>query len=99
MNLVNGKLRVSFKLDNFRLAPPEKYILSYYKEPLNFKHKLHLNTSSDLENHWLAGFLDADGSFQIKTLSRVNPNGSKSFELRASSFELRQCGDSIICTN
>lgn len=54
MNLVNGKLRVSFKRDNF-----EKYILSYYKEPLNLKPKLHLNTSSDLENHWLAGFLDA----------------------------------------
>ena len=60
MNLVNGKLRVSFKLDNF-----EKYILSYYKEPLNLKHKLHLNTSSDLENDWLAGFLDVgfEGSF------------------------------------
>lgn len=79
MNLVNGKLRVSFKLDNF-----EKYILSYYKEPLNLKHKLHLNTSSDLENHWLAGFLDAGfaGSFQIKTLSRENPNGSSRVEIR-----------------
>lgn len=77
LNLVNGKLRVQFKLDSI-----EKYILSYYKEPLNLKHKLHLNTSSDLENHWLAGFLDADASFQIKTLSRVNPNGSSRVEIR-----------------
>lgn len=29
-----------------------------------------LNTSTDLKNHWLAGFSDADASFQIKLINR-----------------------------
>lgn len=31
-----------------------------------------LNLSKDLKNHWLAGFSDADASFQIKVLHRSN---------------------------
>ena len=76
INLINGKLRVQFKLDSLK-----KNILYIYKEPLNLNHKLNLNTSSDLSNHWLAGFIDAcasSASFQIQLLSRVNPNDSSS---------------------
>jgi intein/homing endonuclease len=29
-----------------------------------------LNMNKDLKNHWLAGFSDADASFQIKILNR-----------------------------
>lgn len=61
IDLVNGKLRVQNKIDSL-----EKNILNLFKEPLNLKHKPYLNTSSNLDNHWLAGFIDADGSFQIK---------------------------------
>jgi hypothetical protein len=77
INLINGKLRVQFKLDSL-----EKNILYIYKEPLNLNHKLNLNTSSDLSNHWLAGFIDAGGSFQIQLLSRVNPNDSSRVEIQ-----------------
>lgn len=77
LNLVNGKLRLQTKIDAIN-----KHIIDVYKEPLKLKEKLHLNSSSDLNNHWLAGFLDADGSFQIKVLDRVNPNGSTRIEVR-----------------
>ena len=38
------------------------------KENINFK----INNSNDFYNHWIAGFSDADASFQIKIVNRVN---------------------------
>jgi hypothetical protein len=77
LNLINGKLRTQFKLEAIN-----KYILNTYKNPLYLKDKFHLNTSLDLNNHWLAGFLDADGRFKVKTIHIVNPNGSTRLEIR-----------------
>jgi len=77
INLVNGKLRIQYKIDDI-----EKQILNVYKTPLEIKEKLHINTSSDLNNYWLAGFIDADGSFQIKILNRVNSKLNTSIEIR-----------------
>ena len=37
---------------------------------LNNNINFHLNTDNDLNNHWLAGFTDADGCFQIKFINR-----------------------------
>ena len=81
INLINGKLRVQFKIDAIN-----KNIINAYSGTFvsgatprgasgayQIKDELHLNTSSDLDNHWLAGFLDADGSFQIKTLVSSAP--------------------------
>ena len=31
-----------------------------------------MDISNNLNNHWLAGFLDSDGSFQVKVLKRTN---------------------------
>ena len=39
---------------------------------LKNKYPLELNKSDKLENHWLAGFSDADASFQIKVINRNN---------------------------
>ena len=88
INLINGKLRVQFKIDAIN-----KNIINAYSgseaRPFKIKDELHLNTSSDLDNHWLAGFLDADGSFQIKTLvssalgvASASPHGSRRVEIR-----------------
>lgn len=65
VNLVNGKLRIPFKIECI-----EKYLIPSYLTPFNLQKKLSLNSSSDLNNYWLAGFVDADGSFQIKILER-----------------------------
>lgn len=36
--------------------------------------KFTMDSSKNLYNHWLAGFSDADASFQIKILKRINRN-------------------------
>lgn len=72
INLINGKIRTQNKFSQIN-----KYILNNnkyieFKNVINFK----LNTDAEqaehkiLENHWLAGFSDADSSFQIKIIKR-----------------------------
>ena len=66
INLINGKLRTFNKFNqviNNILAHSK-----YTKRDINFE----MNKSNDFNNHWIAGFSDADGSFQIKIVSRVN---------------------------
>jgi hypothetical protein len=65
INLVNQKLRVQFKIDSIY-----KYLINAYSTKLNLDKELLINTSNNLDNYWLAGFSDADASFQIKILSR-----------------------------
>lgn len=66
VNLVNGKLRVPFKMECIK-----KYLINHYKkEPFHIVYPLSLNKDNDLNNHWFAGFADADASFQIKILNR-----------------------------
>ena len=90
LNLINGKLRTQSKCDAIF-----KYILNvcFAVEPLPLKEIFHINTSKDLDNHWLAGFLDAArpsplwgersrGSFQVKILERVKTSGGTRLEIR-----------------
>jgi len=65
INLINGKLRKQSKLDQIN-----KNIKNKYVTPLDIPDKLILNLKDDLNNHWLSGFADADGSFQIKIVTR-----------------------------
>jgi hypothetical protein len=68
INLINGKLRTLNKFNqviNNILANP-----SYAKEAQNLEFKI--NDSSDLRNPWIAGFSDADASFQVKVINREN---------------------------
>lgn len=68
INLINGKIRTENKFNqiNNNILNHDKYI--------EFKKEIDLrsNSDKDLRNHWLAGFSDADASFQIKILSRSN---------------------------
>jgi len=77
INLVNGKLRIPFKIDCI-----QKYLLNAYSTPLNIKTDLSINLSVDLDNYWLAGFSDADASFQIKILNRKRLSGNAITEIR-----------------
>lgn len=71
INLINGKLRTINKFNQVIgniLAHP-KYSSSgtnYAIENIDFK----MNESNDFNNHWIAGFSDADASFQIKIIDR-----------------------------
>ena len=68
VNLVNGKLRTNKKLYQIK-----KNILSNNKfKDFNNNIILSLNTDNNLNNLWLAGFSDADASFQIKLITRNN---------------------------
>lgn len=66
INLVNGKLRTRNKfnqvLTNILVHP------RYVKENIEFN----INDSNSLDNHWIAGFSDADASFQIKIINKSN---------------------------
>jgi len=68
INLINGKIRTENKFNQIN-----KNIL-IHKNYLEFSKtiNLNLNISKNLENHWLSGFTDADGSFQIKIINRKN---------------------------
>jgi len=68
INLINGKLRSHSKLDQIN-----NNILSDLRHSnLSKNITLTTNQTKDLNNHWLAGFSDADASFQIKLINRNN---------------------------
>lgn len=72
--LINGKLRTD-KINNFNCL----------LEFINLRFSTHIipkdkDTSSLTNSYWLAGFSDADSSFQIKTLKR--PNRKLGYEIR-----------------
>lgn len=64
LKLINGKLRLPHKLEQFK-----KVINNHYLDimPINSPDSSSLKTS-----YWLAGYTDADASFQIKILKRLN---------------------------
>lgn len=67
-NLINGKLRTN-KIESFKTNIIDNLNNSSTNPPINL---LPLNNNSLLDNHWLAGFIDSDGSFQIKIINRVD---------------------------
>ena len=63
IKLINGKLRTNNKYNQVI-----KNILPYYDLKMDF----YMNFTNDFYNHWLAGFSDADASFQVKIINRNN---------------------------
>ena len=72
INLINGKIRTENKFDQItkNILNHENY--AEFRKKSTLVPSLKLNLDKDLKNHWLAGFSDADASFQIKVLSRRN---------------------------
>ena len=68
INLINGKIRTKNKLDQICNNILKHKHFVELKNKIKFK----LNLDKDLKNYWLAGFSDADASFQIKLLNHTN---------------------------
>ena len=66
ITLINGKFRTNSKFTQI-----SENILSNVKfKDFSKISRLEKNSSDNLDNHWLAGFSDADASFQIKLIDR-----------------------------
>ena len=68
INLINGKIRTENKFNQITDNILNHKSFAELKNKSNFT----LNLDKDLNNHWLAGFSDANASFQIKILNRKN---------------------------
>lgn len=68
INLINGKIRTENKFNQIinNILTHDNY--RELNDVINFK----LDLKNNLQNYWLAGFSDADASFQIKLLNRKN---------------------------
>jgi hypothetical protein len=66
ITLINGKIRTDNKLNQINNNILSHKNFNEFGKTINFK----LNLDKDLKNHWLAGFSDADASFQIKIINR-----------------------------
>lgn len=60
-DLINGKIRSENK---------HTQAMNIIKEFKDINMTFTINISNDFNNHWLAGFSDADASFQIKVINR-----------------------------
>lgn len=82
INLINGKLRTEHRFNQV-----VNNVLSdtrYTDQNINFT----MDSSKNFDNHWLAGFSDADASFQIKIIRRITRNKP---EIRLN-FQIVACG-------
>ena len=68
INLINGKLITDYKYNQIIQNILNHSSYADFKKEIDFK----LNLKKDLKNHWLAGFSEADTSFQIKIYHRNN---------------------------
>ncbi|MBV8801667.1 MAG: cbb3-type cytochrome c oxidase subunit I [Gammaproteobacteria bacterium] len=88
VNLINGKMRGP-KIHQLN------QLIDYMNNKSSILHleKMNLNTSSLQNDSWLAGFIEADGSFQVRTsLTSKQPRLGLSFELSQS--RITSYGDS-----
>lgn len=68
INLINGKIRTENKFNQITKNILNHVNYTEFSKTISLK----LNLDRNLENHWLAGFTDADGSFQIKLINHNN---------------------------
>ena len=86
INLINGKLRTEHRFNQI-----VNNVLSHTKyadKNINFT----IDSSKNWDNHWLAGFSDADASFQIKNIKRITGNKQ---EIRLN-FQIDQKSDLLL---
>lgn len=70
LNLINGKIRTENKFNQI----VNRILTNHNYTEFNKNIKFIRNTNKDMDNYWLAGFSDADASFQIKIINRISIN-------------------------
>lgn len=70
INLINCKLRTLNKYNQVINNILNHHLYNNFKEKIEFN----LNCNNDFYNQWLAGFSDANASFQIKLVNKPNRN-------------------------
>ena len=86
INLINGKLKTEHRFNQV-----VNNVLSHTKyadQNIHFT----IDSSKNFDNHWLAGFSDADASFQIKIIRRITRNKP---EIRLN-FQIDQKSDLLL---
>lgn len=86
INLINGKLKTEHRFNQVI-----NNVLSHTKyedQNCNFT----IDSSKNFDNHWLAGFSDANGSFQIKIINHITRNNP---EIRLN-FQIDQKSDFLL---
>ena len=86
INLINGKLRTEHRFNQV-----VNNVLSHTKyadQNIHFT----IDSSKNFDNHWLAGFSDADASFQIKIIKRITRDKQ---EIRLN-FQIDQKSDLLL---
>jgi len=84
LNMINGKIKTTYKFNQILKALNGPLL----KNEINFTQ----DTSGDFGNHWLSGFVDADGSYQIKVIIR---KGTLQVEIRLK-LQIDQKRDEIL---
>ena len=85
INLINGKIRTESKFNQIKNNIINHPRFADFAKITDFK----LNLNADLKNHWLAGFTDAVGGFQIKTILRRPGDPANSEGLSQNKIEIR----------
>lgn len=86
INLINGKLRTEHRFN--QVVNNVLNDTRYTDKNINFT----MDSSKNFDNHWLAGFSDADASFQIKIIRRITRNKP---EIRLN-FQIDQKSDLLL---
>lgn len=86
ITLINGKFRTGNKFNQITNNILSHKNFMEFSKTINLK----LNLDKDLQNHWLAGFSDADASFQIKIINR-----NKRVEVRLN-YQIDQKNNTIL---
>lgn len=86
INLINGKLRTEHRFN--QVVNNVLSDMRYTDQNINFTK----DSSKNFDNHWLAGFSDADASFQIKIIKRITRNKP---EIRLN-FQIDQKSDLLL---
>jgi len=86
INLINGKLRTEHRFN--QVVNNVLTHTKYADQNIHFTR----DSSKNFDNHWLAGFSDADASFQIKIIRRITRNKP---EIRLN-FQIDQKSDLLL---